>query len=386
MSVTFIHSADWQLGKPYGSVPDIEKRSKLQQERLRVVDRIRGLVEQHGARFVVLAGDVFDSPSPSKPTVSAGCAAIGKLQVPVYLIPGNHDHGGPLGLWDQPFFAREREELAPNLHVLLKPEPVEIDDAVLLPCPLLRRHEALDLTAWLRSIDGQFASFGAKPRIIIAHGSVQGFGMDADDDDGGGAPNQIDLSQLSDAAFDYIALGDWHGAKQVGAKAWYSGTPELDRFPKGADYGGGQTLVVTASRGQLPIVLTERTAHIGWHGIQQTFLDDADLVTLGKRIDAIVGTRVGEDMLRLELSGTLGIGSMHKLDDMLDAWQSRLLRVKLANKVTMAATAEDILALTQRVQDPLIARVATLLAESLDNPDTEAIGRVALRELYAATH
>ena len=99
-----------------------------------------------------------------------------------------------------------------------------------------------------------------------------------------------------------------------------------------------------------------------------------------------MGNRVGEDMLRMELSGTLGIGSMHKLDDMLDAWQSRLLRVKLANKVTMAATAEDILALTQRVQDPLIARVATLLADSLENPEMEAMGRVALRELYTATH
>jgi hypothetical protein len=147
MTVTFIHSADWQLGKPYGSVNEIEKRSILQQERVNVVDRIEALVREHDARFVVLAGDTFDSPSPSKSTVSAGCAAIGRLKVPVFLIPGNHDHGGPLGLWEQAFFTKEREALAPNLRILLTPEPVEIDDAVIFPCPLLRRHEPTDLTA-----------------------------------------------------------------------------------------------------------------------------------------------------------------------------------------------------------------------------------------------
>jgi hypothetical protein len=54
---------------------------------------------------------------------SAGCAAIGRLGVPVFLIPGNHDHGGQLGLREQPFFEPEREQLAPNLRVLLKAGP-----------------------------------------------------------------------------------------------------------------------------------------------------------------------------------------------------------------------------------------------------------------------
>jgi len=385
MPVTFVHSADWQLGKPYGSVTEPEKRSILQQERYSVVDRIHALVEAHSARFVLLAGDTFDSPSPSKSTVSAGCAAIGRLNVPVFLIPGNHDHGGPLGLWDQPFFTREREQLAPNLHILLSPEPVEIDDAILFPCPLLRRHESSDLTAWLRPGQLDLDQLRDKPRIVIAHGSVQGFGLDNDDEDGGGAPNQIDLSRLEDSAHDYIALGDWHGTKQVGPKAWYAGTPELDRFPKGADYGGGHTLVVSASRGGAPTVAMERTTRIGWHALEHTFLDDADCDALVQRVDALVGTRVGSDVLRLELTGSLGLETTHRLEQMLDSWQSRLLRVKLSNRVSIAATAADIQALTARAQDPIISRVASLLAASLDDPATEAVARVALRELHAAT-
>lgn len=385
MSVTFVHSADWQLGKPYGSVTEIEKRSMLQQERLGVVDRLRALVQQHQASFVVLAGDTFDSPSPNRSTVSAGCAAIGRLEVPVFLIPGNHDHGGPLGLWEQPFFLRERDQLAPNMRVLLSPEPVEIDGAVLLPCPLLRRHESSDLTAWLRPGLIELERFGNKPRIVIAHGSVQGFGLDADDEEGGGAPNQLDLSRLDETSYDYIALGDWHGTKQVGAKAWYSGTPELDRFPKGADYAGGHALVVKASRGSMPAVSPARTARIGWHAIAHTFLADADLDALVQLLDQLLGNRVGDDLLRLELSGSLGLDTMYRLDQLLESWQSRLLRIKLANHVTMAATATDIQALTARVQDPIIARVASLLAASLDDPEAESVARVALQELHAAT-
>jgi DNA repair exonuclease SbcCD nuclease subunit len=36
----------------------------------------------------------------TKATVSSACAAIGSLRIPVFVIPGNHDHGGPDSLWE----------------------------------------------------------------------------------------------------------------------------------------------------------------------------------------------------------------------------------------------------------------------------------------------
>jgi len=33
MPATFLHTADWQLGKPYARVNDVAKRSRLQTER-----------------------------------------------------------------------------------------------------------------------------------------------------------------------------------------------------------------------------------------------------------------------------------------------------------------------------------------------------------------
>src|ERR1035441_7569595 len=135
----------------------------------------------------------------------------------VYPIPGNHDYAGPGSLWEQEFFRHEWQQLAPNLHLLLKTEPVVLEQAVIFPCPLLRRHEAIDPTTWLRSPNLDLPRFGDKPRMVLAHGSVQGFAaLESDEEDAGeGLPNQIDLDRLPGETFDYIALGDWHGAKKV---------------------------------------------------------------------------------------------------------------------------------------------------------------------------
>jgi len=183
MNVTFIHTADWQLGKPFAGVDDPAKCSLLQNERIDVIRRIADIAVERKAEFVLVAGDLFDSPRATKTTVSAACSAIGQIGLPVYAIPGNHDHGGAGGLWDQEFFQRERDQLAPNFHVLLKAEPVELEHAVLFPCPLLRRHESTDPTNWLRSFPEEMTRFGDKPRVVIAHGSVTDFGGFRDDEE-----------------------------------------------------------------------------------------------------------------------------------------------------------------------------------------------------------
>ena len=63
---SFIHTADWQIGKPYRQIADEQKRFKLQQERLTAIGRIRDAARMQGAAFVVVAGDLFDSPTPRR--------------------------------------------------------------------------------------------------------------------------------------------------------------------------------------------------------------------------------------------------------------------------------------------------------------------------------
>ena len=384
--MTFLHTADWQLGRPFARVEDDLKRSLLQHERVAVVARIAAAARENDAAFVVVAGDLFDSPNVTKETVSVACSAIGAIKKPVFVIPGNHDHGGPGSVWEQRFFERERAQLAPNLRVLLQREPVEIDEAVIFPCPLLHRRSASDATAWLRGDDPWGGRFSDKPRIVLAHGSVHGFESQADDeDDAAGGTNIVDVSRLSAGVYDYIALGDWHGSKQVGPNAWYSGTPELDRFPKGGDYAPGNVLLATVSRGGGATVKPVHVARFGWHPLSFSFTDDVDLVHLDQQVGALIGQRANEDLLRLELAGSLGIEATSRLADLLDSWRARLLRVKLTDRTVVAPTEAELNALVQRTGDPLVSRVAqALMARATAAGDDSATARIALRELHAA--
>jgi DNA repair exonuclease SbcCD nuclease subunit len=120
----FLHTADWQLGKPYARVTDPDKRSQLRRERYSAIGRLGEVARHQGAAFVVVAGDLFDTHQPTKPDVSSACSAIGALGLPVLVIPGNHDHGGAGSCWQEGYFVQECQQLAPNLTVLLERKPV----------------------------------------------------------------------------------------------------------------------------------------------------------------------------------------------------------------------------------------------------------------------
>ena len=383
MTTTFLHTADWQLGKPFARIVDPQKRALVQQERLAVLDRIASAARGRGAQFILVAGDLFDSPSATKATVAAACSALGRMALPVLAIPGNHDHGGPGSLWEQEFFKRERAALAPNFHLLLTPAPVELEHAMIFPCPLLRRAESIDPTAWLRDPDVFAGTDPDKPRILLAHGSVQGFGNDSDDEESPVGTNRIDLSRLPDGAIDYIALGDWHGTKMISPHAWYAGTPEPDRFPKGESNEPGHVLCVAVKRGGIPQVERILTAGLRWRQVIWEFTEDSALAALQQEISDWLGQRAGQDLLRLELSGSLGIAAGAALEQVLESWGARLLRLKLTDLTATAPTAEELAALTQRADDPLIARVACQLAEqAAGTGEDAAIARLALRELH----
>ena len=132
--VCFIHTADWQIGKPYRQIVDEQKRFKLQQERLSTIGRIRDAARIQAAAFVVVAGDLFDSPTPPTTAVLEVLEAIGEMEIPVLVIPGNHDHGALGTVWHREDFQRHQRQMAPNLRLLLEREPLELDQAVLLPC------------------------------------------------------------------------------------------------------------------------------------------------------------------------------------------------------------------------------------------------------------
>lgn len=363
----FLHSADWQIGKPYARVHDPDKRARLRQVRLDAIDRIGAAARSHGAGFLLVAGDLFDSPTPSSSDVSAVCQAIGRLEIPVLVIPGNHDHGAPGSVWHGAFFQAERQRRAPNLQLLLERQPLELEQAVLLPCPLLRRSEAEDPCSWVRQLDWDALPAG-KARILLAHGSVHGFGgadLDADEDNPVTGGNRLQLETGLLERLDYVALGDWHGLKQVNAKGWYAGTPEPDRFPRSPDYQGGQVLLVQAERGAPPRVEPLPTGQLRWLPLRVHFGNDNDLARFELQLEQLLGDALGQDLLLLEESGSLSLEGHRRYEALLERLEAQLLRLKRRGRCVEAPGQAELAELTGRPGDPLIARVAAGLQADL---------------------
>lgn len=378
---TFIHSADWQLGKPFARVADEEQRGRVQRERLEAVRRIGDEVRRRQAAFVVVSGDLFDSATPKDATISHALAAIGSIGVPVYAIPGNHDHGGPDSLWERPFFRRQAEVAAPNFRILLERAPLEREDAVLLPCPLLRRHEPDDPTTWLRRWEP--AEGDDRPRIVIAHGSTRAFGGalgNRVDGEEAGQANAIDLGRLPLERIDYVALGDWHGFLAVGEKAWYSGSHEIDRFPK-ADQRPGHVAAVTVTRGGPPVVEAVPTGRLRWLRHEVVLGEDGP-ARLDRILRESTGTRYDDCLVELVLSGAVSLADRGRLDTLLDDWRAALIRLDLEDGVRLAPSENELRALTER-PDPIIARVAAeLVARQGAGGEEAAVALAALRILH----
>ena len=117
-----LHTADWQIGKPYRWVEDPQKQARLQQERVDAVLRIAEVCREEEVDAVLVAGDLFDSSTVAASMVMEVLEAVGSISVPVVVIPGNHDHGGAGGIWRREDLGRELQERAGNLRLLLKPE------------------------------------------------------------------------------------------------------------------------------------------------------------------------------------------------------------------------------------------------------------------------
>jgi DNA repair exonuclease SbcCD nuclease subunit len=311
---------------------------------------------------------------------------MGSWNVPVFIIPGNHDFGGPGSLWENDYLVAEQRKLAPLVKVLLEKKPFVHGDVIIYPCPLLRRSDTADLTAWLRDAAVHPAGHESKARIVLAHGTVQGFGSSADEEeDAPGEANLIDVKRLPPADYDYVALGDWHGTTEVTPKAWYSGTPEVDRFPKGADNDPGNILEVVAGRGLQPQVTKTRTSHLNWVSVDHRFTADEQVAELaGKLLDETLA-KADTTLIKLHFTGSLGIKASGELQKLYDIIRARSIRLKLKDEVGIAPTQDEIDQLCKDQQNQLIALVATKLVETTKtNPAAAAQASLALRELFSA--
>ena len=117
LAMKILHSADWHLDSPL-----LANRGDLGKYLLSVPDKLAELVQLHRCDLVLLSGDLFDV-QPTKETLKIVKAAMGRMEVPVFIAPGNHDYCGVKSPWNTEIFPK-------NVHIFTENviESVSVDD------------------------------------------------------------------------------------------------------------------------------------------------------------------------------------------------------------------------------------------------------------------
>jgi DNA repair exonuclease SbcCD nuclease subunit len=298
--IRFIHTSDWQLGKPFARMA-AEASAALQDARLDVIDTIGRLAISEGAGNVLVAGDVFDAPEPHDRTVRQALLRMGRHPCSWWLLPGNHDYARAEGLWD-----RLRRDAPGNVNVLLGPKATKLgENAWILPAPLMYRRTEADPTLGLDLLETPAEAV----RIGLAHGPIQAFGRDGD------TKNLIAPDRAKRARLDYLALGDWHGQLTVGDRTAYSGTPEPDDF--GREVTGGALVVTLEAPGAVPALRFVATGKYAW---RQERWDVAHANDLLRQVTELRGVEdLARLVLRLEVTGVVGLSERVRIREVLES-------------------------------------------------------------------
>ncbi|MDD5364855.1 MAG: DNA repair exonuclease [Gallionellaceae bacterium] len=304
--IRLLHTADWQIGKCYGQF-EADEAALLAEARFNTVERLAALALDRQVDLVLVAGDVFDAQGVADKTIHRLFHAMKGYAGPWVLIPGNHDAGLAESVWTR---AARLKAIPDNVHVCLRPEPLLLESigVAILPAPLTQRHTYTDLTEWFAGADTP----AGMVRIGLAHGSVQGILADEID-----SANPIAANRAEQAGLDYLALGDWHGTKQVDVRTWYSGTSETDRF-KAND--SGQALLVELAGPGAPLDVTAiATGQYQWRSHAMTLQVPSDVDAVLQYLSALGPT----DVVQIGLVGQTDLAGYRCLQEAIGQVQGR---------------------------------------------------------------
>ena len=369
MVVRLIHTGDWHIAKPFGPF-DAEKAPLLRAARGAIVDRVAALARSQGATTVLVAGDVFDGPLIADEVLRRLAVRLERYaDLQWHFLPGNHDPATANGIWQR--FERIVRGLGANGHVVLHHAAgvTALGAGVeLLTAPLHARAIAHDPTEWMM----HRASAEGVIRIGLAHGAVQGFGSM------GEASVLIAPDRALHARLDYLALGDWHGARQAGVKAWYAGTPEPDRF---LDNDPGYALSVQIDRaGAEPIVTRHWLGQYQWlrRVVEGDLLAEVDAIERGLATAPVDG---GHVLLLLVFKGRLALDAELELRGRVQRLGDQVFHLE-ADYSGLTVEADGLV--PRSLADPALAAVATRLGDAMATDD-EAAAAVAHEAMLLLT-
>ena len=236
MALKLLHTADLHIGKRVNGMPMIKEQEH-------VIEQLVGIAQEERVDGILIAGDVFDRPIPSREALET-CerlfSELCSLDTPVFVIPGNHDSPqqlsfcsgllGRSGLHIAKAYdgAIDRFELKNGsdrvlIHLLPFVRPTDLRMAHQEEAASISSHQDAVTVALSHDVLEDDAC-----NILLAHQFVtsavaQPQTCDSEILSMGGTDN-VDYSVFD--MYDYVALGHLHGPQHIGRKeVRYSGSP-----------------------------------------------------------------------------------------------------------------------------------------------------------------
>lgn len=253
----FAHIADLHIGKRVHDFSMLEDQRYILEEMLRIFD-------EEKVDGVLIAGDVYDKTMPSAEAVQVFddfITKLAKMEMPIYMISGNHDSAERLAFGAQ-LFENDGVYISPVYEGEVK--KVEVEDVYgtvniwLLPFlkPATVRHalQREDINTYEEGVVAalQGCEIDTEQRnILVAHQFVTGADRSDSEETSVGGLDNVSAEVFED--FDYVALGHIHRAQKMGRETLrYSGTPLKYSFSE-ADHKKSVTILELLEKGRVEI-------------------------------------------------------------------------------------------------------------------------------------
>ena len=363
----FLHTADWQIGRLYafeGDGDGHDPAASLARARYDAVAAIADLATAEQVDAVLVAGDVFDKQALSDGSLRRLVNALTGFSGRWVLLPGNHDAALAESVWTR---LQRLDVLPANVELALEPRLFDYATTgfAVLAAPLTQRQTHGDLTEWF---DAARTPAGLL-RIGLAHGCVAGILPDAAD-----SANPIAADRATTARLDFLALGDWHGTRQVDGRTWYSGTPEQDRFK---DNDSGNVLIVEIDApGAVPRVTPRRVGRYRWQQRHVEIHGAADVERLRQELLGL-----GEsDVVRMDVAGLADFATSEQLRIAIEEARARVHVLEAdVSALRLEPTAADLAGMKV---DGALADVVEELRAGQAQPDQAEVASAALKLLF----
>lgn len=238
-SVKFIHLSDLHLGKRVNGFSMLEDQRDILQKLLK-------LTEAEQPDGVLIAGDVYDRPTPPAEAVElfdAFLVRLAGLCRGVFVISGNHDSPERLAFGGR-LMTPAGVHLAPVYSGQV--EPVEMQDEYgplrvyllpfLRPAAARRLFEEDTIETATDAMRAAVARMQIDPslrNLLVTHQFVVGSARAESEELFAGGAEGVDGAVF--APFDYVALGHLHRPQGCGGNMRYSGTPLAYSFSEAGE-------------------------------------------------------------------------------------------------------------------------------------------------------